>query len=128
MATVRRNIGIVYRLGRRTANNFTPKAKDLAGRIGLREPGLSTLDRLGENEEGIKIDLSLLKPPLQAFADDPESQGRPGHLSIGPVSESGMVDLGLLQDWIESRDRGFNDPLTQIVLDAAIAGKVKGPT
>ena len=128
MPTVWRFLGIVYRLGSRTPGNFTPKRKDLAGQSGLREPGLSTLERLGENEVGIGIDLSLLKHPLRAFADDPGSRGRPGHLAIVPVDESGVVDLRLLQEWIDSRDAGFGHPLTQNLLDAAIAGKVKGPT
>ena len=127
MPTVWRSSGIIYRLGGRTQNNFTPKPKDLEGIAGLREPGLSTLEHLKEGEAGFAIDLSRLAYPLRAFADDPGSPGRPGHLAIAPVDQSGAVDVERLDEWIASREMNFNHPFTQYLLDAVIPEKVKGP-
>jgi hypothetical protein len=129
MATERRTEGIVYRLGGRTANNCTPKPKDLSiDQPRLREPGLSALERLEAGETAVKIDVSLLGPLLGAFADDPRAIGRPGHVSIAPVDTSGGVDLGRLKEWVESRETGFDHQFTQIVLDAIQPGKARGPT
>jgi hypothetical protein len=128
MPTEWRSLGIVYRLGRRTPNNFTPKPKDMIGHPGLREPGLSILEHLAEGEIGIAINLSLLSHPLRAFADDPGSPGRPGHLAIAPVDHDGSVDVEKLREWIKSRETDLNHPFTQQILEAVIPGKVKGPT
>lgn len=125
MATEKRTQGVVFRLGSRSLNNLTPKPKDLAGQPGLREPGLSTLEHLAAKEKGIKIDLALLRLPLQAFADDPSAVGRPGHVSIAPIDDSGKVDLRQLREWVDSRQRNFDHPFTQIVLDAVLIGKYK---
>jgi hypothetical protein len=122
-----RTTGIVYRLGSRSLNNLTPKLKDLKGQPGLRQPGLSTLEHLRANEEGVAIDLGLLSHPLRAFPDDPRAEGRPGHVSIAPVNESGEVDLPQLLTWVNSRESGFGHPFTQFLLDAILPGKRRGP-
>ncbi len=127
MATERRSRGFVYRLGSRSLNNLTPKPKDMTGQPGPREPGLSTLEHLRANEEGVQIDLSLLMHPLRAFVDDPRAFGRSGRVSITPVDDSDKVDTCQLQEWIDSRETDLDHPFTQIVLDAVVDGKFKGP-
>jgi hypothetical protein len=108
-------------------NNLTPKLKDLIGQPGLRQPGLSTLEHLRAGEPGVAIDLALLTDPLRAFPDNPRAVGRPGHVSIAPADGSGEVDRGRLREWVDSRDSGSAHPFTQIVLDAVLPGKRRGP-
>lgn len=129
MPTERRTHGFVYRWGRRSAQNCTPRpGVDTTGHPGLREPGLSTSEHLEAGKgPAIRIDVSLLRPPLLALADDPSCAGPTGHVTITPVSESGQVDPVLLEEWAQSRAPGSVHPLTQIVLDAVVAEKVMGP-
>lgn len=122
-----RNTGVVYRLGSRSLKNLTPKLKDMEGQPGLRRPGLSTLEHLREDEAGVAIDLARLNHPLRAFPDDPRARGRPGHVSITPVDESGEVDLARLREWVDSRESDSDHPFTRILLDAVLPGKHRGP-
>lgn len=115
----------VYRGGRRTATNFTPRLKDLERRPG-QSPGLSTFDTPDRLKERVQvIDLDLLELPLCGLPDCVEEGGTPGHVAIAPVTENGDVDMPRLQDWAQSREKTRDDPgytheLTQLVLDAVI--------
>ena len=122
MPPERRLSGFVYRWGRPTVRNCTPRwPQDLEGIPGLREPGLSTNARQTPGKVGFFLDLSRLAPRLAAFADDPQTAGVWGHVVISPVDASGRLDLALLQDWARSRDEiGVTHPLTQAVLDAIV--------
>jgi hypothetical protein len=99
--------GVVYRGGSDTPTNLTP-------RPGIDTTGLSTFDNL---ETAVKpggkaqvIDVSRLKPPLQAISDP----SPPGHVSIAPSNPV------LLEEWAATRGTETIHPLTQIVKDAII--------
>jgi hypothetical protein len=119
--------GIVYRWGSKTPSNLTPQIKDLEGQPGLRQPGLSANEHLPAKRKGIAIDLERLNHPLRAFSDDPLAEGVPGHVSITPVKETGMIDLELLLEWVESRGSGCDHWLTRVLLDAVLPGDFRGP-
>jgi hypothetical protein len=126
MGTEHRDQGFVYRRGSLTARNFTPRPeKDTEGREG-QEPGLSTQDDVpGGEGKAQKIDVSKLKPPLCAIADDP-AKGTPGHVAIVPVDEEGKVDQKLLDAWAAARDAETPHPLTQLLLEAVVKTDVRG--
>ena len=84
------------------------------------------METLRRGEIGQGINLSLLRPPLAAIADDPEMGGTPGHVSIAPVNSAGEVDQQLLEEWAASRDTGAPHALTQLVLDAIVENNVRG--
>lgn len=103
---------IVFRGGSRTADNLTPKAKDLAE----FPPGLSTFrtaeQAFGEsNAKAQLLDLSRLKT-LQWIEDET------GHVTIAPA------DAQALAEWAATRGTGVTHPLTQEVLDALV-GEVR---
>ncbi|MHB1425410.1 MAG: hypothetical protein ACYC3I_19745 [Gemmataceae bacterium] len=77
--------------------------------------------------KGHRIDLSQLRPPLHAFADDPNEGGDVGHVAIAPVDETGKIDRPLLESWAACRDTEEEHPLTTIVLEAVVAKNVRGP-
>ena len=130
MPTTRREKGFVYRLGRRTEKNCTPRIdRDTSGVPGLREPGLSARERLGRLVKGdvaLKIDLTLLAPPLQAFADDPTTAGELGHVTITPVDSDGRVDEIAQREWASTRaDEKAAHRFTKMIFEA-IVENVKG--
>jgi hypothetical protein len=126
MATERRDQGFVYRRGALTPKNFTPRPqRDTAGREG-QEPGLSTEEAIpGGEGKAQKIDVSKLKPPLCAIADDP-AKGTPGHVAIVPVTGEGKVDQKLLEEWAAAREAEAQHPLTQLLLDAVVEPDIRG--
>jgi hypothetical protein len=114
--------GIVYRRGRLTAKNFTPRpGADTIAKPG-QAPGLSAFVTLtlAQGEIAQEIDLALLQPPLQAIPDDPALGGTPGHVAITPCDASCAVDQQLLEAWAATRGQLPPHPLTQVVLDAVV--------
>ena len=113
---------IVYRSGSRTSKNFTPRpGKDTTPTPG-KKPGLSTFEtlvalKLLPGVKAHKLDLNLLKPPLQAFPDDPVQGGNPGHVAIAPVTPEGNIDQSLLEDWASYRESDSVHLLTQTILE-----------
>lgn len=113
---------IVYRSGARTSDNFTPRlGKDTVAQAG-KPPGLSTFNtlvalHLPSGGKAQKLDLELLKPPLQWFLDDPTQGGNPGHVAITPATPGGDVDQPRLEEWAACRRTETLHPFTQIVLD-----------
>jgi hypothetical protein len=127
MAPTPRTSGFVYRRGSLTARTFTPRPEiDTTGKPGT-SPGLSTVETLETGIKGHRIDLSRLRPPLQAFADDPNEGGDVGHVAIVPVDETGAVDQQLLESWAAYRDQEGEHPLTTIVLEAVVGKNARGP-
>lgn len=127
MAPIPRTSGFVYRRGSLTARTFTPrKATDTTARTGA-SPGLSTWETLEAGIKGQRIDLSRLRPPLAAFADDPAEGGDAGHVAIAPVDESGAIDQQMLESWAACRDQEDEHPLTTILLEAVVEKNLKGP-
>lgn len=117
---------IVYVWGNLTAANFTPRpGKDTIGGPG-RKPGLSASVAIPHGKKAQGIDTDKLKPPLQAFADDPDQGGTPGNFAIAPADARGDVDVESLMGWAMSRNTGQTHEFTQIALDAVIAPNVRG--
>ncbi len=118
---------IVYRRGSLTGDNFTPRpGKDTAGGPG-QTPGLSTFLAvvLSPKQKAQAIDLDLLRPPLAAIHDDPETGGVEGHVAIVPVDANGQIDQQRLDEWASFRETGRVHPFTQIVLDAVVEVDVR---
>jgi len=91
----------------------------LADKPGV-SPGLSVFDRLElislDRKDRVQvIDLDFLTANLKAFADDVSAWGQQGHLSIAPIDEHGMIDMGLLNEWANTRISGGNHELTEQV-------------
>jgi hypothetical protein len=117
---------IVYVWGNLTADNFTPRpGKDTIGRPG-QTPGLSASETMQAGKKAQGIDLDKLRPPLKAFADEPDRGGTPGHIAIAPADDNGDVDLQKLEAWASFRQSGRIHELTQILLDAVVERNVKG--
>lgn len=118
---------IVYRRGPATAKNFTPRPGTDTYALPGKAPGLSVWDtvQLAKKEKAQVLDLTLLKPPLTAFPDDPSDGGDAGHFAIAPVNEYGDIDDEALDDWAAARDSGQVHPLTLLVRDA-ITGELRG--
>lgn len=116
---------IVYRSGARTSDNFTPRLdKDMVSQIG-KPPGLSTFNtfaalHLPSGGKAQQLDLNLLKPPLQAFLDDPTQGGNPDHVAIAPATPEGDIDQLRLKEWAACRRTETIHSFTQIVLDCII--------
>lgn len=127
MAPTPQSSGFVYRRGSFTARTFTPRSgNDTTGRPGV-SPGISTSGTLEAGIKGQRIDLSLLRPPLMAFADDPAEGGEAGHVVIAPVDDSGAIDQPPLEEWAAYRDRDDQHPLTTSLLEAVVQQNLKGP-
>src|SRR6184192_4083058 len=122
MAVPARTEGFIFRRGTRTAKNLTPRpGKDTVAQAG-QVPGLSAYEglELAVGEKAQKIDLSLLKPPLAAVADDASHGGEPGHITITVLDAAGNVDQQRLEEWAASRDREQVHPLTQLLAEAVV--------
>ncbi len=85
------------------------------------------MEVLDAGTKGQRIDLSLLRPPLMVFADDPAEGGEAGHVAIAPVDVSGAIDGRLLEEWASYRDREGQHPLTAMLLEAVVEQNIKGP-
>ena len=66
----------------------------------------------------------MIRPALQAFLDQPDQGGTPGHVAIAPVDVSGDVDVVALEQWASFRKTGRVHPLTQVLLDAVVEPNV----
>ena len=121
---------IVYRSGSQTSDNFTPRPeKDTTSKPG-KKPGLSTFEtlvalKLLPGVKAHKLDLNLLKPPLQAFPDDSIQGGNPGHVAIAPVTPEGNIDQSLLENWASCRRTGVVHILTQVILDCIVETDIR---
>jgi hypothetical protein len=123
---------LVYRGGSRSVDNLTPRlGTDTTGHPG-KSPGLSvftSLEHAAEPGEKAQVfDLDLLKPPLQAFPDDPTLEGgEEDHVSIAPATSEGELDEKLLKDWSAARGTGQTHWLTDLLRHAQVQLNVRRP-